>query len=238
MVCQPQAIVFDLYETLVTHYDPDWTPGPTVAERLGLDEEAFSKAWKETSPRAMSGAIPDYPSRLGEIVSSLGHVPNDALFQQLYKERLAAHERPFIQVEADVIEMLRELEATSVKVGLISNATGEEVVAWDSCVLAPFFDDVVFSYRLGLIKPDRRIYHLACEHLGVSPESTLFVGDGGSSELAGAAGAGLTPYWATWFLERWPGWEASAESRNPAARFPRLTSPSEVVSLLKGKNGA
>src|SRR5690348_12267582 len=34
-----QAVLFDLYETLVTYFDPAWTPPPrTIAERLGVPE--------------------------------------------------------------------------------------------------------------------------------------------------------------------------------------------------------
>lgn len=43
--------------------------------------------------------------------------------------------------------------------------------------LAPFFDVVVESAVEGLRKPDPRIYLLACDRLGVSPERTVFLDD-------------------------------------------------------------
>lgn len=49
-----------------------------------------------------------------------------------------------------------------------------------------WLDDEVLSYSVGLAKPDVRIYELACERLGVSPQEAAFVGDGGSKELEGA----------------------------------------------------
>lgn len=51
--------------------------------------------------------------------------------------------------------------------------------------------EFVFSCNVGLLKPDRQIYELAMEHLNVSPEQCLFVGDGGSNELCGAKSAGM-----------------------------------------------
>jgi predicted HAD superfamily phosphohydrolase YqeG len=42
----PRAVLFDLYETLVTHFDPDWTPPPrTLAARLGLEEGTYRALW-------------------------------------------------------------------------------------------------------------------------------------------------------------------------------------------------
>jgi FMN phosphatase YigB (HAD superfamily) len=117
-----------------------------------------------------------------------------------------------------------------VKLGLISNTTPEEVVGWGDCALVPYFHEVVFSYEVGLVKPDASIYRLTCGRLGVPPSRAVFVGDGGDSELAGAAEAGLMPWWATWFLERWPEWEARFDRRD-AHRFRRVRSPGELVVL-------
>ncbi|GLZ32864.1 hydrolase [Lentzea sp. NBRC 105346] len=46
-------------------------------------------------------------------------------------------------------------------------------------------DEVVLSYEEGMIKPDPRIFKIACERLGVNPEETLMVGD--SEEADGGA---------------------------------------------------
>ena len=42
-------------------------------------------------------------------------------------------------------------------------------------------------------KPDLRIYHLACERLGVIPDSCLYIADGENHELTAAAKVGLCP---------------------------------------------
>ncbi|HEY94165.1 MAG TPA: HAD family hydrolase, partial [Dehalococcoidia bacterium] len=58
--------------------------------------------------------------------------------------------------------------------------------------LSDYFDVSVFSCRVGIMKPDPRIYHIACDQLSLEPEECLFVGDGDSSELSGAAGVGMS----------------------------------------------
>jgi putative hydrolase of the HAD superfamily len=43
------------------------------------------------------------------------------------------------------------------------------------------------------MKPDARIYGLACEALRVDASECFFVGDGANDELGGAAAVGMTP---------------------------------------------
>jgi putative hydrolase of the HAD superfamily len=43
--------------------------------------------------------------------------------------------------------------------------------------IADIFDDMIISAEVGLAKPDRRIYQLALDRLGVEPEHTIFVDD-------------------------------------------------------------
>ena len=58
--------------------------------------------------------------------------------------------------------------------------------------LASLVDVPVSSAVERVKKPDARIYRLACERLGVTPSQCLYVGDGGSHELTGAAKVGMT----------------------------------------------
>ena len=61
-----------------------------------------------------------------------------------------------------------------------------------------------------VLKPDRKIYELACDRLRIEPSEAVFVGDGGSNELWGATEAGIEALWCTWFLDDWP------EGRRPS----------------------
>jgi putative hydrolase of the HAD superfamily len=72
---------------------------------------------------------------------------------------------------------------------------------WPESPLAPLFDTALFSCDVKLKKPDRRIYELCTQRLGVEPAQCLYVGNGGSDELAGARRAGMTPVLLTRHLE-------------------------------------
>lgn len=233
-----QAVVFDLYETLVTEFDPNWKPGSSLGDSLGVDPQAFAQAWRATFVQRMSGEIPDFFSALDEIGRLIGCSFDKALVERLYQRRVAEHRRPLLRVRDDIRQMLQDLHAAGLRLGLISNVSSEEVAAWEASPLRPWFDTIVFSYQVGLVKPDRRIYELACARLGVEPKQALFVGDGGSDELSGAAAAGLTPCWATWFLSQWPEWETSPKGRSNADRSIRADRPDQLVGLVTRKGGS
>jgi putative hydrolase of the HAD superfamily len=74
---------------------------------------------------------------------------------------------------------------------MISVCTQDVPQVWDDTPLGGKFDATVFSCDVGVSKPDRRIYEIACERLGVEPGDCLFVGDGANDELPGAERAGM-----------------------------------------------
>jgi FMN phosphatase YigB (HAD superfamily) len=107
-----------------------------------------------------------------------------------------------------------------------------KVADWQSSGLANLFDATIFSYVVGTVKPEPEIYWMTCEALEVEPSSALFVGDGGSDELIGAQRAGLTPYWATWFLDQWPSARQWPQQRQDNEQFPRLAVPSDLLAVV------
>ncbi len=228
-----QAIIFDLYETLITEYDPNWELTPSTAQRLGVDEREFSGEWRKIQSKRLSGQIADFPTALRQCCQNLESLPDDKTLNQLLEERLEAKRQPLLQLDQRIVEMLHRLSQLDVKIGLLSNAAPEEMAAWSGSMLATLVDEAVFSCDVGLVKPDVEIYHVMCRRLNAAARETIFVGDGRFDELTGAANAGLTPYWATWFLDQWPSWKRSDEARARAARFPRLQEPLDVLSLLK-----
>lgn len=139
--------------------------------------------------------------------------------ERLHAERLEAKARPLTEVAT----------AYSNRFG----SSGQQGSSWASSATAPsrksrpgrqahsrtFSTTSTFSYKVGIAKPEPAIYLSACSKPGVKPEQVAFVGDGGSDEITGARHAGLTPYWARWFLDQWPP-QLAADSRRPPSRLP------------------
>ena len=114
-------------------------------------------------------------------------------------------------VDAEMLHVLSQLRSNGWTIGIVSNATPDEVADWSECLLRDAVDDAIFSCQIGYMKPDPEIYNLACERLGISPTKTVFVGDGGFDELQGAAAVGMRPVQARWYYLREIEWNATSE---------------------------
>lgn len=76
---------------------------------------------------------------------------------------------------------------------MISNCSSDVRISLRDHNLEKWFDAVVLSAEVGVMKPAPEIYRMASERLGVEPGDCLYVGDGSDNELEGAATAGMTP---------------------------------------------
>lgn len=166
---------------------------------------------------------------LAEACRAVGVPADPRVIEALYAERRAVKARAVTTADTGVIDLLGRLRAAGLRLGVVSNCAVEEVSAWPDSPYAVLFDDVTFSCRVGVAKPDRAIYLHCCDNLGVPPERTAFIGDGGSDELAGAEAAGLTAFRARWFLDRWP---QTIRDRHPRFGVPDLGSPADVLAIL------
>ena len=94
-------------------------------------------------------------------------------------------------VRDGVVEHCRALRASGLRTGLLTNNAAEFAEFWRPLLpLEELFDDVVDSCEVGLRKPDRRIFDLAVDRLGVPAERTVFIDDA-PGNVAGAQTAGL-----------------------------------------------
>lgn len=218
-----RAVFFDLYETLITEF----ADGKRISkraydyrDRLGLSEEEFKQEWRSRFEQRMNGYYPSYQAVIRDILDVRSLPYHEEHVEFLYQARIREKTLPFRAVSPEILMMLDQLHQRGLKLGLISNCSEEEVTAYHQSPLASCFDDVIFSYEVGVAKPHSEIYRLACERLAVPPQESLFIGDGGSDELRGAHHAGLTPYHAYWY--------------NTFARseYEKLLKPTQVLEVV------
>ncbi|MGY4986929.1 HAD family hydrolase [Streptomyces nigrescens] len=101
----------------------------------------------------------------------------------------ALAEAPF-RADDVVVAMLLQVRA-HVPLVLVTNATVELEDDLASLGLADFADHVVSSARVGVAKPDRKIYEIAAEQAGVAMDRCLFVDDR-LENIQAAVGLGMT----------------------------------------------
>jgi HAD superfamily hydrolase (TIGR01493 family) len=118
------------------------------------------------------------------IIASAG-LPAPGLARALY-ERLFADDGwvPY----ADVLPVLRALRRRGIRTAVLSN------IGWDlrpqiaAHGMGDLFDAYVFSFEVGVVKPDPEIFTIACDKLGVEPWRALMVGDHAADGGAVAVG--------------------------------------------------
>lgn len=103
-------------------------------------------------------------------------------------EGLTARMQAGMSIDQDVLALLGDLRAAGYPVALVSNAFGNGT--YDGVDLAAVADAVVISSEVGIRKPSRRIYAIACERLGVSPREAVMIDDL-RQNLDGAARIGI-----------------------------------------------
>jgi putative hydrolase of the HAD superfamily len=99
-------------------------------------------------------------------------------------------ESPF-RADQDVVSLLRRARSR-VPLVLVSNATLRLEDDLAALGLADLADHVVNSARVGLVKPDPRIYRHAASLAGVRPDRCLFVDDT-EKNVEAAAALGMRP---------------------------------------------
>ena len=223
-----KAIVFDLFETLITESGTRPPGVSSLAPALGCEREAFRSHWKTLRPAVKIGRL-SFRQALGEITTRLGAPTDDLTLQRLCEQRVRTKTEPFEQLEPQIVAMLDDLRNRGLRLGVVSNCCAEDVAAWPHSPLASRFDCTVFSYEIGLAKPDPEIYREATRRLQADVSQTWFIGDGGDEELSGAELAGLRPFRATWFLKRWPHY------REEPGPFANVATVEEIADILPSR---
>jgi putative hydrolase of the HAD superfamily len=93
-----------------------------------------------------------------------------------------------------MVGVARELAARGVRVGVLSNSEGRLAELLAEIGIADAFAAVIDSGRLGIEKPDRRIFDHALAALGAT-QPGIHIGDSWPADIAGALGAGWRAVW-------------------------------------------
>ena len=219
-----KAVIFDLYETLITEWVSRKYLSSQCAGDLGIDPALFRELWNSHHHAMDTGRL-TYRQVLAEIMCAAGKTPDDALINACEKKRIAGKNDCFTVIDESILQMLSSLKLQGLKLCLCSNCSADEVEGLFTSALLPCFDTVILSYQVGLVKPDKQIYLHCANALSVLPEECLFVGDGGSKELFGAQSAGMHPLRALWFMEKY-------HSSIQEMPFPAAHTPAEVMNYI------
>jgi putative hydrolase of the HAD superfamily len=189
-----EAVIFDLFGTLVPNV-PQWQYERSVeemADKVGVAPREFVRLWLQTSEYRATGRFPSIDANIEYILGVTRVVADDDGITAAVELR-RAFTRGMLEPRSGAIETLTRLRRLGCKIGLISDCSPEVPLLWRETFLEPLVDMTIFSCEMKIRKPDPRIYQAACDGLALGPRDCLYVGDGGSHELSGAARAGMHP---------------------------------------------
>lgn len=195
-----KAVIFDMFETLVTLFEGRTYFSENMAEDIGVDLTQFRKAWHESEYDRSIGKM-TMREGIADTLRKMGICDEEAA-DRLFEKRLAALGDTFSAIPQESVDLLKGLKERGIKVGLITNTFSDERDKVRASELFPFFDAAMISYEQGVLKPDPVMYLKIMDEFGVEPAECLYVGDGGSKELYAARDLGMKAVQALWFHDR------------------------------------
>jgi putative hydrolase of the HAD superfamily len=196
-----EAVIFDAGGTLV-RLDFEWMAAALAQSGVGIDAATLRRAEVEGRRRYdASGGEPgdggplggrgDVRAYFGGMLIAAG-VPAHLVEPTL--ARFLAHEsasglwsRPMEGARAAV----DAIGHMGLRRAVVSNSDGRAERHLENAGVREGIEFVVDSHRVGVEKPDPRIFAIALERLGTAPERALYVGDIRSVDETGARAAGL-----------------------------------------------
>ena len=221
-----RAVIFDMYETLVTQFESPLYYGTQIAQDLALAPEDFLPGWRATEEDRATGKQ-SFEAVMEMLLRKHGLYTPER-FQRVVEKRLAVQTDCFRHLHPGILPLLRALKEREIRIGLITNCFSEEAKLIRESGLFPFFDAPCLSWEAGIRKPAPAIYHLCLTKLGIPTEHCLYVGDGGSRELETACSLGMQAVQATWYRK------ADFERLQAAIRpeFPQICDPMALLNLV------
>jgi putative hydrolase of the HAD superfamily len=226
----PKAVLFDLFHTLTCVPPPALVGERPISEILGVSSSEWQRLYYDTDVLGRClGHVQDGLEAMRQVAHHLDPSIEEARIIAAVESRRRRFETAMVDIESEMLGALDRLRHAGIRTALVSDAGADDVKSWSQSPLCERLDAIVFSYQLGIRKPDARIYQHALDALGVRPDEALFVGDGGSDEHRGARAVGIRPVLVTRLLATW--WPERIVERRPHADWEFEDVPAFVNAL-------
>ena len=153
-----------------------------MAALVGLDVSTFIERYWEHRPAYDRGL--DVRAYWSAVAAD--ELTNSGTLDQLIRLDLES----WSLLNAETLEILAEAHRRGASLSLLSNAPHELADVLIDHPALRIFDHLLFSSRLGLVKPDPAAFRAAVEALSRKPSEVLFIDDR-AANVEGARAAGL-----------------------------------------------
>jgi len=186
-----RAVFFDVGGTLIHQWPSVGEIYARVAARHGIHrqpdelERRFHDSWRALKRAKLTVSRKTWWRQL--VFRTLGE-DNEGCFEELFE--FFAHAEAW-RIYPDVMETLREIRASGLHVGVISNWDERLRPLLGELGVAVLLDSITISYEVGAEKPRPEIFRAALETAGVSVIEAIHIGDSADEDLRGAEAAGM-----------------------------------------------
>jgi putative hydrolase of the HAD superfamily len=199
ITAKPRGVLFDYGHTLV--YYPQIAKTHLVAARNV--QRVLQDLGVSVNASRIQTVVGSFIHRTDNVVMSIEEEFMEILYnlgvksysQDDLQEIIQAHWRPYIQnvrARRGAKKLLEYLKRWGFKLGIVANIwSGGMNPVLERLGLERFFDTTVASIDVGFKKPDPKIFHLALEHLKLSPKEVIMVGDNPRTDIQGAHNLGM-----------------------------------------------
>lgn len=223
-----QILTFDCYGTLI-----DWEAGIFSALRPILaahgkiiSDFSLLEMYSELEAKAEQEEFRPYREVLQSVVRGfgerLGFTPS-GLEERSLPESLA-HWPPF----PDTVAALRQLRR-QYQLAIISNVD-DDLFAFTATRLEVAFDHIITAQEAGAYKPSLKIFGLAQERIGVSPQHWLHVGQSIYHDVIPARSLGVATVWVNRPSLRPGAGAAKTASGQPDLEVPNLSTLADLAA--------
>lgn len=211
----PRAVVFDLGNTL---WFEARRPDPATLWKLQADAlRPLLDEWNMETPadleslaesiwRAYETAFdiesergthrePSLPYIITGALADRGIELNDAQAELWWQAAWIPVRHFGYQLYPDVLDVLAELNAVGVRIGINTNRPCTALMLWPDLHdldIGRFIDAAVCSGDTGFVKPHRSTFELIAQRLAVAPRDIVMVGDLCQNDCAGGKAIGMT----------------------------------------------
>ena len=206
-----RGAIFDLGSTLI-HFEGDWNAvlqesyavftTYLIEEGFEIEYDLFVRRFNETinsefKLRQVDNIERPLSNIARDVLTEFGYADVDNTTLNTGLIQMYAISEAHWQIDPNAIEVLTDLAADRLRLGLISNAADEGNVQRliDKANIRTYFHPILVSAGVGIRKPDRRVFNMVLEDWMMPSHEVVMIGDSLKADIFGAQRAGMHQIW-------------------------------------------
>ena len=199
-----KTVIFDFGDTLASTV-PTYPDRIKIAiQKLGFrfSDKEFSEAYQFADYQICKNYLSNGNISSKIYQDSLYYFLSDGLKIEMPREEL----KKMVKLNLKEIEytrelldnagdMLEQLRSNGFKLAIISNNDGYTFEKCRELGINEYFEIVVDSTNVGMVKPDRNIYLYTLSELNIDPDEAVHIGDLYGADILGGINSGLDVIW-------------------------------------------